>query len=279
MAERTRGAASIHSDISFATPSTVHVHGLDLTEMLGSVSFGDFAYLELFRRLPDERESVLFNATVVALVEHGLTPSALVARLTYLGAPESIQGAVAAGLLGLGDTFVGTIEGAARLCQERIPDAGSPRLTASQVSGLAATVVDEFAREGRPVPGIGHPVHKPVDPRAQKLFALARERGFDDTPIRFVEELSGLASRRTGKVLPVNVTGAIGAISTILGLRWEVARGLGVMARAVGLVGHLLEEREQPLAATVWTRAEQEAGAGAAAAPDRLIGYGDRAGG
>ncbi|MFF2317878.1 citryl-CoA lyase [Arthrobacter sp. NPDC058097] len=257
MPAHTRGGSPVRSDIARATPSTVHVHGLDLVDMLGTVSLGDFAYLELFRRLPDKSESVLFNAIVVALVEHGLTPSALTARLTALGAPESLQGAVAAGLLGLGNTFVGTIEGAARICQTYIPaDAG--RLDDRGIQALAERIADDFASDGQPIPGLGHPVHKPVDPRAQKLFAITREQGFDDTPIRLMEELSRISSERRGWLLPVNVTGAIGAISTVLGLPWDVARGLGVMARAIGLVGHLLEERQQPLAASVWTRAERE---------------------
>ena len=259
MATHTRGGTPIRSDIARATPSTVHVHGLDLIDMLGTVSLGDFAYLELFRRLPNKSESVVFNAIVVALVEHGLTPSALTARLTALGAPESLQGAVAAGLLGLGNTFVGTIEGAARICQTYLPATG--HLDESGIRSLAARVADDFAREGHPIPGLGHPVHKPVDPRAEKLFAITREQGFDDTPIRLMEELSRLCSESRGRILPVNVTGAIGAIAAVLGLPWDVARGLGVMARSIGLVGHLLEERQQPLAASVWTRAERESSA------------------
>lgn len=252
MAEHTRGTTPVVSDISMATASTVHVHGLDLVEMLGTVTLGDFAYLELFRRLPDPHESIVFNAIVVALVEHGLTPSACVARLTMLGAPEPIQGAVATGLLGLGDTFVGTIEGAARICQTELaaPGGGIRTVGHAEVEAIAERVLDEHRATARAVPGIGHTVHKPVDPRAQKLFAVA--------PLGLVEELSRIASERSGKVLTVNVTGAIGAISTALGLPWTIARGPGIMARSIGLVGHLLEEREQPLAATVWTRAERE---------------------
>jgi citrate synthase len=261
MAQHTRGGTAVRSDIARATATEVHVHGLDLIDMLGSVSLGDFAFLELFTRLPDERESRLFNAIVVALVEHGLTPSALVTRLTILGAPESLQGAVAAGLLGLGDTFVGTMEGAARTCQTRLPRTDDGRFapqTDEEISAIAKAVVMEAAAEGKPVIGVGHPVHKPVDPRAQKLLQISRELGFPDEPIRLMEEISRQAGELRGKTLPVNVTGAIGATCSQLGVPWDVARGLGVMARAIGLVGHLLEERRRPLAASVWTRAERE---------------------
>lgn len=265
MAKNTRGGLPIRSGITRATPDSVHVHGLDLTELLGKVNLGDFAFLELFKRLPDERESVLINALLVSLVEHGVTPSVIASRMTIMGAPESLQGAVAAGLLGLGNTFVGTIEGAAKVCQQELPNAGrdgveaSERLGDDEIRALAAKILDEHKAAGRTVAGIGHPVHKPVDPRAQRLFALAKELGFDDSGPRLMTAISAIASERSGKVLPVNVTGAIGALASTLGIPWNVARGLGVMARAIGLVGHLLEESEQPMAGTIWTETEAEA--------------------
>jgi citrate synthase len=265
MAQNTRGGRPIRSAITRATPDSVHVHGLDLTELLGNVNLGDFAFLELFKRLPDERESVLVNAMIVSLVEHGVTPSVIAARMTIMGAPESLQGAVAAGLMGLGNTFVGTIEGAAKVCQEELPGAGrhgvSPqdRLGDDEIAALATKILDEHKAAGRTIAGIGHPVHKPVDPRAQRLFALATELGYDDSAPRLMTAISAVASERSGKVLPVNVTGAIGALSATVGIPWKVARGLGVMARAVGLVGHLLEESENPIAGTIWSETEAEA--------------------
>ncbi|GAA2422960.1 citryl-CoA lyase [Actinomadura vinacea] len=249
----------VQSDIAWATPEQVVVHGIDLvTDVLGHVGLGDFAFLELFGRLPGTDESVVFNALVVALVEHGLTPSALVTRLTHLGAPESLQGAVAAGLLGLGDTFVGTMEGAARYCAE----AANDPVWQSDDEALAAVadrIVTSFLDQRRAVPGIGHPVHKPVDPRAERLFVVAREHGVDPANERLVRAVSAAASTRTGKELPVNVTGAIGAIATAMGVPSHVVRGLGVMARAIGLVGHLVEEGERPIAGHIWREAEQRA--------------------
>jgi len=265
MSVTSRGSKPIRSEIARSTANTVTVFGQDLVGMLGKVNLGDFAYLEIFKRLPDERESVLFNALVVTLVEHGVTPSALAARLTILGAPESLQGAVASGILGLGNTFVGTIEGAAKICQDRLPHAGADgvpdgeRLTDEQINALAAEIVAEHAAAKRLIAGLGHPVHKPVDPRAQKLLQLGRELRFDDSSSRLMEALSRLASDRSGKLLPVNATGAIGALASTLSVPAHVARGLGVIARAIGLVGHLLEERADPMATTIWYRAEDEA--------------------
>lgn len=263
----TRQTPPLRSEIASSDATSVTVFGQDLVAMLGTVNVGDFAFLEIFGRLPDKNESILFNALVVTLIEHGMTPSAIAARMTYLGAPESIQGAVASGLLGLGNTFVGTIEGAARICQEHLPgngaDGAGPTLSDTEIEALAERVATEFKAERRPIPGLGHPVHTPVDPRAERLFELAAELGFDNTTTRLMRALSRISSERSGRQLPVNATGAIGALASTLGVPAEVSRGLGVMARAIGLVGHLLEERRSPMAKTIWYRTEDEASADA----------------
>jgi citrate synthase len=190
---------------------------------------------------------------VVTLVEHGITPSALVARMTYLGAPESLQGAVAAGLNGLGTVFVGSIEGAARMLTEAMPAPDA----AADVAALARSVTTAFAERRQIVPGIGHPFHKPIDPRTPRLMELARETGFSGPYVRLMEAIAAEAERASGKVLPVNATGAIGALCCEMGFDWKICRGLGVMARAVGLVGHILEESRRPMAEEVWHRIDE----------------------
>lgn len=168
---------AISTEMGYSTPDRIIVRGHDLPgELLGRIHLGDMAFLELMGRMPSSQESILFNALAVTLVEHGLTPSALAARLTYTGAPESIQAAVAAGLSGLGSVFVGTTEGSARLLQEAIPDARHPP---SDLPAVAARIVAEWHARKGVIPGIGHPLHKPVDPRTPRLFALAAENGFD----------------------------------------------------------------------------------------------------
>jgi citrate synthase len=197
----------------------------------------------------------MFNAITVALVEHGITPSALAARLTYLGAPESLQGAVAAGLNGLGTVFVGSMEGAAKLLREAMPQP-DPK---ADFTALAAKIVQTFREQKRIVPGIGHPFHKPIDPRTPRLQALARENGFDGPYLRLMEAVALEAGRSSGKVLPMNATGAIGALCCEMGFDWQICRGLGVMARAVGLVGHILEESRRPMAEEIWLRTDEAA--------------------
>jgi citrate synthase len=149
-----------------------------------------------------------------------------------------MQAAVAAGLCGLGSVFVGSTEGVARLLTENITKS-------------AAQIVAENKR----IPGLGHPLHKKVDPRTVRLFDIAKETGFYGKFSTLMEAIG------REKNLVVNATGAIGALACELNLDWRAVRGLGVMARAVGLVGHILEESRQPIAEEVWHRIEEEASA------------------
>lgn len=252
----TRRQREIRSDIAWSTRDRIEVRGKSLPdEILGHMNLGDLAFLQLTAHTPTPEQSRVFNAIVITLVEHGITPSALAARLTYAGAPEALQAAVAAGLCGLGSVFVGSMEDAARMLSEALPfDAPDTDL---QV--LAARIVAQYRADGAIVPGLGHPVHKPVDPRTPRLFAIAAENGVSGRYVRLIQLIEAEAERVTGKQLPINATGAIGAICCELGFPWKIVRGFGVMARAIGLVGHILEESEHPMAIEIWQRVEDEA--------------------
>lgn len=249
---------NIKSDIAWATPTQVVVHGLDLCEdIVGKLDFGQMAFLQLFARVPDARELRMFNAMMVILVEHGVTPSSIATRMTYCGAPESVQAAVAAGLLGLGSVFVGSLDNAARLLQESLaagPDSADPEALAREI------VVSHRARKDI-IPGVGHPFHKPIDPRAPALFKVAEETGFSGPYVRLMKAIGEQATAQAGKPLPVNVTGAMAAVASEMGVPWRICRGLAVSARAVGLVGHILEEMRQPMADELYLRTEHEASA------------------
>ena len=236
---RESKSSTIKSDLGWSTRERITVRGKDLPgEIIGSLNLGDMAYFELTGKFPDAKQSRLFNAMAVTLVEHGVTPSALAARLTYLGAPEAMQAAVAAGLCGLGSVFVGSMEAAAKLLFESIEDGRDARTVVSQ---------------NRRIPGLGHPLHKPVDPRTVRLFQIGRETGYYG---KYCELMEAIGKEKN---LVVNATGAIGALACELGLDWRAVRGIGVMARAVGLVGHLLEESRQPMAEAVWHQIEEQA--------------------
>lgn len=246
----------IKSDIAWATPTQIKVHGLDLcSEIVGTVDFGQMAFLEIFARLPSTNEARMFNAMMVILVEHGITPSSLATRMTYCGAPEAVQASVAAGLLGLGSVFVGSLDNAAKMLQEALPD---PQASVD-LKQLAADIVSAHRSRREIIPGVGHPFHKPIDPRTPALFKVAHETGFAGRYVELMENIGAEASMQYGRPLPLNVTGAMAAIASEFNLPWKMCRGLAVAARAVGLVGHIIEEMRQPMAEEIYYRIEHEA--------------------
>jgi citrate synthase len=243
---------SARSKLGWSSPDRIVVRGHDLVDLIGHVSLGDMAFLELLGRLPNQQESAVFNAIAITLVEHGLTPSAIASRMTLLGSPESLQGAVAAGILGLGDRYGGPIEEVARMLQEAL--AGDE----TDLHAIAKVVVAQRKRSKRPIAGLGHPLHKPIDPRTPRLFEVAAANGFSGRYVELMRLIGDEASRAFARALPVNATGAIGAIASELGIHWRVGRGLAVMARAIGLVAHVQEELEEPLASDIWQHVERE---------------------
>ena len=251
-----RKQKEVRSDLAWASPTKIVVQGLDLCEeIVGKIDLGQMAFLEIFGRLPNEKELRLFNAMMVILVEHGITPSSLATRMTVCGAPEAVQAAIAAGLLSLGSVFVGSLDNAAKMLQDALAG-GSAGVDLDE---LAARIVADFRSRKEIIPGIGHPFHKPIDPRAPALFKVAEETGFDGPYIKLMAKIGAEATRVSGRALPVNVTGAMGAVASEFGLSWRMCRGLAVAARAIGLVGHVMEELRQPMAEEIYFRIEEEA--------------------
>jgi citrate synthase len=248
---------ALRSGMGRSTADSITVCGLDLTnDVLGKLNLGEFAFLEIKGRVPTPDESVVFNAMLATLVEHGMTPMAIAARLTYLGAPESLQSAVAAGLCGMGTTFAGTAEGAARILQEGLALGGGE----SGLPQLAKNIVADHVAAKRTIPGIGHPLHKPIDPRTPRLFQLAEEHGVSGRYVELMLLISAEAERALAKpgMLPVNATGALGALACELSIPWKLCRGLAVIGRAIGLVGHIAEELRDPIAREIWERTDEE---------------------
>jgi citrate synthase len=249
----------ISSDISWSTSDRIDVRGLDLpSQVLGHLGIGEFSFLQMTGRRPSPGEAKVYDAIIVTLVEHGMTPSAIVARMTYAGAPESLQSAIAAGISGLGMVFVGSMEGAARILSDALPQDAPADV---DLAALARVIVGEHREQRRIIPGLGHPFHKPIDPRTPRLLEIGEEAGISGRYVELVQLIQHEAEAASGKQLPINATGVIGALCCELGFPWRIVRGFGVMARAIGLVGHLLEEIENPMALEIWARVEDEASA------------------
>jgi len=234
--------------IASVTTEDVFIRGKSLCrELVGHLSFTEMIVFQVLGWRPTPAQTRLVDACLVTLMEHGMTPSALAARLVYGSATEALQGGVAAGLLAVGSRFAGTTETAGALLA---------RLVAAEPGqggdALADVIVAEHRARKEPVPGFGHPQHKPDDPRSVRLLALAREDGVAG---RYVEALLTLAravDRAAGKHVTINATGAIAAVLADVGVPASILRGFALIARAAGLVGHLLEEQQRPAMRAIW---------------------------
>jgi citrate synthase len=248
--------------IGGATRDEITVAGRDLpSEIMGRLTLTELSYLLVTRREPTPQQRRLLDAVLVSLADHGLTPSALAARLTYTGAPEAIQGAVAAGLLGAGSVFLGPAGDTAQFLFDALRAAGATATPdEATLRAIAERAVDARRVAGERVPGLGHPVHKEVDPRTPRLYAIAREEGLLGPHLRLLEQVALVNEERSGKHLPVNGAGAGGAALVDLGLPPSSARGVVLIARTAGLVAHLVEEAEQPVGMPLWLEVERRAG-------------------
>jgi citrate synthase len=239
------------------------VAGRDLpTEVMGRLSLTELAFLLMTRREPSPGERRLVDAVLVSLADHGLTPSALATRLTYTGAPEATQAAVAAGLLGAGSVFLGPAGDTAQFLVEiRAAPAGAG--DGNDDGPLRRAADDAVARRlssGLRVPGLGHPLHKAGDPRVPRLYEIAREEGLLGPHLRLLALVAEVHAERTGRHLPVNGAGAGGAALVDVGVPPASVRAFVLIARTAGLVAHLAEEAEHPLGLPLWQEVERRAG-------------------
>lgn len=241
----------LRSAIGKSTPDTITVRGRDLAgELMGQVTFTELAFFLTAGRMPSAGETRLFDAALVALADHGLTPSVLAARLTWTGATESLQGAVAAGLLGAGNVFLGVVDDTARFLAAILAD---------PTEGAVERAVQAEIDAGRRIPGLGHPVHKVEDPRTPRLYGIAEEAGIPIPHLTLLRTVAEVHAAATGKALPINGAGVAGAAFADLGFPPAIVRGFALLARTAGLVGHLAEEMEHPIGRQLWLDVEHRA--------------------
>jgi citrate synthase len=233
--------ADPQSAISASNPDTIVVRGFDLcAELIGRVSLTDHFFLLVTGQLPTEAQRRMLDATLVAIAEHGLVPSVQASRMTLAAAPEALQGAVAAGILGCGSVILGSSEAAGRFLNQIVADAqGDPE----RLAATARALVDRHRAEGRPVPGFGHPLHKRRDPRVDRLLEVARDARMGGEHIAAAHEVERVLPDVLGKALVMNVSAAIPAVLLDAGFPIEGLKGVPILARTAGLVAHLVEEQ------------------------------------
>jgi citrate synthase len=244
--QRSRGARPT-SHISRAFPNRVEVRGRDLTgDLMGRLSFTAYFHLLLTGEEPTEDQRFFLDLLLVAIAEHGMMPTNVAARMTLAADPGSLQGAVAAGILGAGPVVLGTSEECARLLEEARASGREPLEIAREIR----------AANGK-VPGFGHPVHKPVDPRAERILELADTRGVSGPHVTLARALREAVAEVWGKRLPMNVSMPIAAVLLDLGFRAAAVKAVPILARTAGLLAHLAEEQEHPVGFALARAAEE----------------------
>ncbi|HEV7715346.1 MAG TPA: citryl-CoA lyase [Steroidobacteraceae bacterium] len=236
----------------------VTIRGKDLVaDLMGKVGFTELILLQLTGKTPTPSQVSILDAVLVTIMEHGLVPSAIVTRLTHYGAPESVQGAIVAGLLGVGDRFAGTASECSQVLEKIVQVAAGDRVT------VANEVVKDYRARKRPIPGFGHPVHRDVDPRSQRLIDIVKVahaagggKGSNAAAgdyIAALETLEQAVATVIGKRIVTNVSAAIAAALCEAGVPSKAARGIVLTARCAGLAGHLFEESEAPTGDAMWS--------------------------
>jgi citrate synthase len=243
------------SHISQAYPDRVEVRGQDLTaDVMGRLGFTEYFHLLLTGREPTEDQRFFLDLLLVAIAEHGMMPTNVAARMTLSADPGSLQGAVAAGILGCGPVILGTAEECARLlesAQERVVQA------TAMPEAVALEIATEIQAAGGKLPGFGHPIHKPLDPRAERILELADERGVSGPHVALARAFRDAAATAWGKPLTMNVSMPIAAVMLDLGFEAAAVKAVPILARTAGLLAHLAEEQEQPIGFLMAAKAEE----------------------
>jgi len=235
------------SSMGKAELDRIFVRGYDLNEqLLGKITFAQMVYLMLVGRMPSAEEGRMIDTMLIVLVDHGMTTGALAARMTYHSAPEALQGAVAAAILGAGNVHLGSSEYCAKMLNDALPP--DSKETDLDIDIIATNTVEKRLANKQLIPGIGHGIHTQGDPRAERLFQVAQETKVYGRYCELLRKIGKLAEEQVGRRLPVNVTGAIGAISMDMGLPWQMSKSFAILGRALGGIAHVGEEVRRPIA-------------------------------
>lgn len=251
------GKATVpRSAICTSNENTIVVRGADLAhELIGQINFGDYFFLLVTGRRADAAPSAVLNATLVAIAEHGLVPSVQAARMTLAAAPDAMQGAVAAGILGSGSVILGASETAGRLFLAVEKEAANHQ---GDITAAARVVLADLRARKQAIAGYGHPEHKTLDPRVGKLFEVSARAGGGQRYVEIARAIEAVIPEVVGKALRLNVSGAIPAV--LLGVDFPVnaLKGVPMLARTASLIAHLNEELADPIGFALSYQATRE---------------------
>jgi len=237
--------------IAGSNATSIRFRGHDLVEeLIGKHSFTEIFYLLTCGRLPNATETRVLDACLVTLMDHGWTPTSLITRLAYDSAPSQVQVGIAAGLLAVGDVFAGTMDGCAKLLAEGVGK--------DDKAAWCKEVAQAHRTLKKPMPGFGHPFHKPDDPRPPRLFRVAEEAGVEGRYIALLRQLSAAVDEVYGRHLTINATGALAALLLEIGMPLAIMRGVSVVSRSAGLAAHIAEEQKNPTARAIWAMVDEQ---------------------
>ena len=222
-------------------PGKIRVRGYNITDIMENLSYAEAVYLILKGERPGKAETELMNAILVSSIDHGASPPSVLGARTVMSGGNSLNAAIAGGVLVIGDTHGGAIEQAAKIMQEWAQKDGD-------VAAIANDLVDWMKEHKKRMPGFGHRLHK-VDPRTGKLFEIAERHGYHGRHIQFCRAIETALAEKTGRMLPINVDGAIAAVISDMGFDWRLGKGFFIISRVPGLIAHAYEEmtRERPM--------------------------------
>ena len=250
------GKATIpHSSICTSDEHTIVVRGEDLCkDLIGKISFTDYFHLLVTGKRPSPAATAVLDATLVAIAEHGLVPSVQASRMTLAAAPDALQGAVAAGILGCGSVILGASENAGRL----FVDVQDRQASGATLEAAVQAELQALHAARKAIPGYGHPLHKTRDPRVARLLDVARNSGADLSYIAIAEEIEKQIPAIIGKDLRLNVSAAIPAVLLGVGFPLAALKGVPILARTAGLIAHLNEELQQSIGFALSYQATRE---------------------
>lgn len=237
--------------ISTSDRESVTVRGLDLCDdIMGKMSFSEYFYFLVTGQRLSVAKAQMLDALLVSIAEHGVTPTSLTARMTIAAEPDSLQGAVAAGILGCGSVVLGSSAECAKVLEEIVLNTEGDSLAVS--AKVKARALYEV---GAKIPGFGHNLHKPNDPRAVRLLSIADDLGISGQYVAALRALTVAVNEVWAKHVVLNIQGPIAAIALDMGMSSFMAKSIPLLARTAGVIGHVNEEMDEPFALNTYLQA------------------------
>ena len=227
--------------ITKVEPNHLVTRGYRQEDLIGNVPYSHVVYLLLKGELPSKEHGKMIDAILTACIDHGITPPSAMASRVVASGGVPLPTAVAAGVLSIGDAHGGAIEKGAKFLQEGVARAKKEGKT---IDEMAKILVTESREQNKKILGFGHRVHT-SDPRTKKLYSLADELCIASNCIALSKAIQKELNAQTGKQLPINVDGAVAAITSDMGFDWRLGKGFFLLGRVAGLTAQVYEEQTE----------------------------------